>query len=815
MLDLSEKKILISSCFLALLCAASIVTNLTPFKSLAFAGCGFSLGVFFVYYLLQRQFTQRLEALLQKNAEHFSSIENKTEPICQFLPDGTLTFVNEACCNHFGKSREQLVGNKYIIPLISKAIAAQGKTLPMLGIVYDNESPVLQSYGFFNLSSNLLVIGNFDGYYTDLNVTWERILGYTAQELKAQPFLEFVHPEDRESTQAELDKLINGLPVIEFDNRYFCKDGSYKRLSWTAQPFVKEGLFYGVARDISSAYEPYLRQWHQESQVLVENTHDIAARLDKKLRYLYLNSAWVSPDINERQQAEAVLRERAQQLTEIIANIPSAVYRCLLHASGEISLLYISEGIKELVGINAQEALTQTERLLELIHPEDRTHFYLNKRTFQQSLQPFSLKYRIITHSGKIKLIRDSSRYFISGNNGDVIVDGVLLDISDAYDELYLRKQAESALQENQRFLQQIADTTLTMIYIFDLHEQCNVYLNRFGEEFFGKTSQEIKARGVEFFKEILLPEQLAQIDALKQKLISTKEGEIIENELCMKNAGGEWRWFHVWEVVFTRNNEGKAQQILGTAIDITEQKRSQEICYALETEKELRKLQFRFFSMASHEFRTPLSTILVTTQLLVNSEQELPMEKRQRNLKRIEITAKHMTQLLNDILTFNRAETGELELEPTLIALHRFCSHLIEEMQLNSGSQYVLKFSTKGKIKAVYLDEKLLYSILTNLLSNAVKYSPKGGEVDLTLIYQENEIIFHIQDYGIGIPLEYQQQLFEPFYRGSNIGNIAGTGLGLAIVKKYLDLQGGKISLDSQVGKGTLAIVSIPLIDC
>ncbi|MEO8893374.1 MAG: HAMP domain-containing sensor histidine kinase, partial [Coleofasciculaceae cyanobacterium] len=219
--------------------------------------------------------------------------------------------------------------------------------------------------------------------------------------------------------------------------------------------------------------------------------------------------------------------------------------------------------------------------------------------------------------------------------------------------------------------------------------------------------------------------------------------------------------------------------------------------------------------SMASHEFRTPLSTILVTTQLLVNSEQELPMEKRQRNLKRIEITAKHMTQLLNDILTFNRAETGELELEPTLIALHRFCSHLIEEMQLNSGSQYVLKFSTKGKIKAVYLDEKLLYSILTNLLSNAVKYSPKGGEVDLTLIYQENEIIFHIQDYGIGIPLEYQQQLFEPFYRGSNIGNIAGTGLGLAIVKKYLDLQGGKISLDSQVGKGTLAIVSIPLIDC
>lgn len=133
---------------------------------------------------------------------------------------------------------------------------------------------------------------------------------------------------------------------------------------------------------------------------------------------------------------------------------------------------YISEGIKELVGIDCQEAITQTKRLLKLIHPEDRTQFYLNKRTFKQILQPFPLKYRVITQSGKIKWIRDSSRYFPSGTDGDVIVDGVILDISDVYDELYLRKQAESALRENQRLLQQIADTTLTMIYIFDLCEQ-------------------------------------------------------------------------------------------------------------------------------------------------------------------------------------------------------------------------------------------------------------------------------------------------------------------------------------------------------
>lgn len=203
-----------------------------------------------------------------------------------------------------------------------------------------------------------------------------------------------------------------------------------------------------------------------------------------------------------------------------------------------------------------------------------------------------------------------------------------------------------------------------------------------------------------------------------------------------------------------------------------------------------------------------------MTTQLLVNSDQEWSTQKRHRNLKRIETTAKHMTQLLDDILTFNRAETGKLELEPNLIEPDKFCMNLIGEMQLNAGLRYTIIFLTQRVIKTACLDEKLLHSILTNLLPNSIKYSPEGGEINLTLIYQQNELVFQVQDYGIGIPLEYQQQPFEPFHRGTNIGSIPGTGLGLAVVKKCLDLQDGKISINSKIGAGATVVIHLPLRD-
>jgi signal transduction histidine kinase len=253
--------------------------------------------------------------------------------------------------------------------------------------------------------------------------------------------------------------------------------------------------------------------------------------------------------------------------------------------------------------------------------------------------------------------------------------------------------------------------------------------------------------------------------------------------------------------------------RVMVNARDITERKRLDEIWLALEREKELSELKTRFFSMASHEFRTPLSTALAAAQVLENSQQEWDnTEKRLRNLHRIQDSVRNMVQLLDDILTINRAETGKLAFNPKSLALEAYCRHFVEEMQLNAGNLHQLTFSCQGKSQHVCLDEKLLRSMLSNLLSNAIKYSPQGGNISLSLEFQSGNLIIKVQDQGIGILMEDQKQLFEPFHRGKNVKTISGTGLGLVVVKKCVDLHQGNISIGSEVGRGTTCVINIPL---
>ncbi len=190
----------------------------------------------------------------------------------------------------------------------------------------------------------------------------------------------------------------------------------------------------------------------------------------------------------------------------------------------------------------------------------------------------------------------------------------------------------------------------------------------------------------------------------------------------------------------------------------------------------------------------------------------QCPKEKRLRNVQRIEAAAKHLTHLLDDILTINRAETGKLEFNPKLFDLEKFCRKLVEEIQLSAGNQYTITFVSQGACKNGYVDEKLLRSIFTNLLSNAIKYSPQGGNVHFALVCEQEEAIFRIRDEGIGIPSEDLEHLFEPFHRGKNVGTITGTGLGLTVVNKCVDIHNGKIKVTSEVGVGTTLTVTLPL---
>ncbi len=216
-----------------------------------------------------------------------------------------------------------------------------------------------------------------------------------------------------------------------------------------------------------------------------------------------------------------------------------------------------------------------------------------------------------------------------------------------------------------------------------------------------------------------------------------------------------------------------------------------------------------QFFSMISHEFRTPLSTILISAQVLENS-QECSQAKKLKNLQRIQSAAKNMTQLITDILTLTRAEAG-LDFQPQLLDIEKLCDSLIEDIEFSSGAKQNIFFISECQTKFANVDEKMMRSIINNLVYNAIKYSPDNSEIYFTLSCKMGQVILEIQDQGIGIDLEEQKYIYEAFYRSQKVSELPGTGLGLAVVKKCVELHSGSIILASQVGVGSTFTVKIP----
>ncbi|NDJ15764.1 ATP-binding protein [Myxacorys almedinensis] len=230
-----------------------------------------------------------------------------------------------------------------------------------------------------------------------------------------------------------------------------------------------------------------------------------------------------------------------------------------------------------------------------------------------------------------------------------------------------------------------------------------------------------------------------------------------------------------------------------------------------LAQEKELGELKLQFFSMTSHEFRTPLSIILGSAELLEDALRPIVEPPKLKNLYRIQVYAQLMTGLLADVLMLSRAEAGRLEFQPKLVEMQAFCLNLVEDIQVLGTARHPIRFVKQGQVTHAWIDEHLMYSVLSNLLSNAIKYSPEGKTVDFTLVCEPDSTTFHIRDEGIGMPLDLQEVLYQPFQRGENAKKILGTGLGLALVKKCLDLHHGQITVDSEVGVGTQFTVKIP----
>jgi len=246
-----------------------------------------------------------------------------------------------------------------------------------------------------------------------------------------------------------------------------------------------------------------------------------------------------------------------------------------------------------------------------------------------------------------------------------------------------------------------------------------------------------------------------------------------------------------------------KRTQIMKEAIQELE-KTKDELKNALGKEKELNELKSRFVSMASHEFRTPLATVLSSLSLVSKYGEQGDKEKQKKHVDRIKSSVTHLTDILNDMLSISKLEEGAITLSKEEFKIDEFFAELINEMRPLAKAGQIIIYEHSGDDSIVSLDKKIIRHITFNLVSNAIKFSPENKKIFVRTNCSNHKFHIEIEDQGMGISKEDQKHLFQRFFRGHNASNIQGTGLGLNIVAKYVEILNGIIEFESALEKGT-----------
>jgi PAS domain S-box-containing protein len=637
-----------------------------------------------------------------------------------------------------------------------------------------------------------MALVSLDGCWLQVNRALCEIIGYSEQELLATGCLQVTHPEDRKKTWDGMQQMLTReIRARQIEKRYLHKLG---HIVW-------------ILLSIS-----LVRNAQGEPLYFVNQIQDITAA----------------------KHQEEELRKSEEQLRLAMQAAQMGTWDWDIQATNNL------QQFKDLTWAIVPKGARYPdyETFLETIHPEDRDHVHETVLRAVAGKAEYETEFRVIWPDGTLHWVEGKGQVLRNEAGDPIRMVGVAVDITDrkqaqeilqkANEQLEIRvkertialsnanqqlikeivdrEQAEEALKLNEERLRLIVQTMPVMMNALD-GEGNVIAWNRECEVVTGYNAEEIiyNPRALE----LLYPETTYPKQALTEWI---QRGNNYRNwEWDIRCKDGTIKTL-AW------SNLSKQFPILGwaswgTGIDITERKRAEtEIRKALQQEKELNELKSRFVSMTSHEFRTPLSTILSSAELLEYYGQGWPEDRKKRHLHQIQSAIKHMTQLLDDVLILGRSEAKKLEFTAEPVSLDGFCLEIIEDAKLNVDSRYKIKFARKGNCVNTIFDERILRQILNNLLSNAIKYSPKGGTILFSLSCKNDQAIFHIKDEGIGIPLEDQRLLFEPFHRGGNVANISGTGLGLTIVKNCVELYGGSLTFKSEPGKGTTFTVTLPI---
>ncbi|GAB3914773.1 PAS domain-containing sensor histidine kinase [Mucilaginibacter boryungensis] len=256
---------------------------------------------------------------------------------------------------------------------------------------------------------------------------------------------------------------------------------------------------------------------------------------------------------------------------------------------------------------------------------------------------------------------------------------------------------------------------------------------------------------------------------------------------------------------------ENRTQNLKNAILEL--QLAKEEVSSSLEKEKELGQLKSRFVSMASHEFRTPLSAIQLSSSLIEKYAQPFDNANITKHVAKIKNSVGNLTNILNDFLSLEKLEAGKVEATSQNFDLVKMSEEMTEELQLVAKQNQNIIYQHTGTLSMVNLDPNLIKNCVINLIGNAIKYSGENTFIEFNTEINDKACVITIRDNGIGIPEADQKHLFEAFFRAHNTGNIPGTGLGLNIVSRYTRLMNGEIAFKSDVNQGTLFKITIPLI--
>src|SRR5664279_306089 len=340
---------------------------------------------------------------------------------------------------------------------------------------------------------------------------------------------------------------------------------------------------------------------------------------------------------------------------------------------------------------------------------------------------------------------------------------------------------------------------------IFDVEDRITYVNDRFCELLGYSRDELIGTRSYEYLDD-------TNASNLKTQLERRRRSESSSYELVVRHKEGRPVHLLVSGSPLLNKN-GDFDGSFAVMTDITAQKQAEEtLRQALAKEKELGELKSRFVSMASHEFRTPLATILALTETLSAYRHKLSEDQIDQRFVKIKDQVGHLKDIMEDVLLLARMQARRVDFSPVKLDLDDLCRSVLDEFQSHTDNTHLIEYSCHPAPQQVSLDKKLMRQILSNLVSNAIKYSPQAKPIKVSLEFARDAVALSIRDEGIGIPEADLEHLFEPFHRAANAGAVSGTGLGLVITKESVELHGGTITVDSQIDVGTTFTVRIPI---